>query len=293
MGPAIVVLVLAGPAAGGPLTAISRCDSGASWVSFTYGGEEIRPRASFDKYSRAALDGTIRLAAPAGAGFLVRARAAGPWEGETGGWFMTDLDLVPSWEARNRWGRVDLEVWLTLAAPAGVAPARDPWYRGLRKWSYGPGFNVSARAAGSEPGTSIWLGFGLEYRSQGRSGWVYLPRHSVAIADSSGEIGGSVVTWEGRLEIRGERATLATAVVQENLIDAGALLSKTEEPLYLVQSAYVRAWRGLAVTAVGEVLLSGDAAGTDFSVRSVLPSWTATVGLSWEYPLWGALGGSH
>jgi hypothetical protein len=286
------MLALAGPAGAVPPTAISRCDSGVSCASFAYSGEEIRPRAVFDKYSRGALEGAIRFATPTGVGLRARARASGPWSGERGDWVLTDLDLVPFWEARNRWGRLDLEGWLTLAAPVGKVPASDPWYGGLRKWSYGPGFDAAVRAFGGGSGTSIWLGFGLEYRSQGRSGWVYLPRHSVAVADSLGEVGGSVVTWQGRLEIRGERATLATAILQENLIDAGALLSDAEEPLYIVQSAYVRAWRGLGIEASGEVLISGDAAETGFSVRSVLPSWSATVGLSWEHPLWPAQGGA-
>ncbi len=280
---AIVAVVHSGAAAE-PLITISRCDSGASSIAFSYSLDEIRPRASFDKYSRAVVDGAIRFAFPAGAGLWTHARVVGPWSDETGAWLLTDFELGPSWGVRNRWGRMDFEGWLSLAAPAGKAPEREPWYGGLRKWSYGPGFNADVRALGG--GSSVWLGFGLEYRSQGRSGWVYLPRHSVAIADSSGVTEGSVVTWRARLEIRGERATIGTAILQENLIDAGALLSEREEPLYVVQTAHVRIWRGLGAVGVGEILLSGDDNGTVFSARSILPSWSAAIGLSWESHLW-------
>ncbi len=284
---AMAVLLLLAPAEtvrARPEAAASLADSGGVRLAVGYSLEELRPRATLEKESRSVLDGTLRVWLPQGAGLWARARSGGPWKGGDTSWALTDLDFGPWWQRSRIWDRVDVTGWVTFSAAAGKTPSEGVWHRGLRDWSYGFGSRISARVLGGGASLPIWLGFDVRYRTQGRSGWVYLPRHSVAIADTAGAFGGPVLTWQGRLELRGSRAVLATVVLREEPLDAAGALAQKERPFFLIQSAAVKIRGRLGAVVTGEVLLSGDDKETEFSARSVLPSWAVSFGASWGLP---------
>jgi hypothetical protein len=110
----------------------------------------------------------------------------------------------------------------------------------------------------------------------------------VAIGDSTGALDGAVVTWQARVEFRGERAELATVLLREEILDSRPVIETEEKPLYLIQSVGVRVWEQVGVVLGGEFLLSGDDKETEFGARSALPSWTVRIGLSWAYSPWAS-----
>ncbi len=276
-------LLQPGLAGARPAATASPPGLGRGHVFIGFSIQERRPRFALEQDNREALDGSFALALPAGMGVWVDAAASGAWIGEGSSWRLTDLEFGPSWGESARWDRVDLVGWLTLAASVGDAPERDPWYGGLGDWSFGAGARAGIMVLDSDLPAPLWLGFDLRYRSQGRSGWIYLPHNSVAISDSAGVAKGAVLTWQARAEFRGERACLATVLLREEILDSSAMLAGREKPLYIIQSAGLRLWRGMGVTIGGEFLLSGDDIDTEFSARSVLPSWVVTIGLSWAF----------
>jgi hypothetical protein len=105
------------------------------------------------------------------------------------------------------------------------------------------------------------------------------------MADTLRELGGDVFTWQARLEFRGERATLSSGFLWEEPLGAGEIMATKERPFYLIQRAAVKTWRSVSLMASGEVLLSGDDPETPFKAVSLVPRWSASVGVRWGYPL--------
>ncbi len=276
-------LLQAGLATARPAATASPPGLGRGSVFIGFSTQERRPRFALEEDTREALDGSIALALPAGMGVWIDAGASRAWSREGSSWRLTDLEFGPSWGESRQWDQVDLAGWLTVAASAGDTPERDPWYGGLGDWSFGVGARAAVRVLERDLPAPLWVGFDLRYRSQGRSGWIYLPHNSVAISDSAGVVNGAVVTWQARVEFRGERACLATVLLREEILDSSAMLAGREKPLYLIQSAGLRLWRGMGVAIGGEFMLSGDDIETEFSARSVLPSWGVRFGLSWTF----------
>jgi hypothetical protein len=269
-------------AAGRPAAGVEPGVPRRSIVSLSYSQEYLRPELSALSSSRGVLDGRAGYDILDGLGVWARARVAGPWSEGGNSWTLTDIDFGPRAGARGLKGRFDLDGWLTFAAPAGNEPASDVWHDGVKDWSYGVGGRISAIVLGAGKSSHVTLGFDMRYRSKARSGWVYLPHHSVAIADPEGAAGGSVVTWQGRIEMRNDRARLATVLLREAPVDAEALLSGEEKPLFLMMCAGVSVGKGIGVLAKGELLISGDDDTTQYDPRSILPEWGFSVGLSWE-----------
>lgn len=260
-------------------------DKDRASFSFYYSGEQRRLKTESDNVQREAVEGGAWLHVTRSVSLWARARGSGPWGDDRSSWSLTDLEFGPHVYSGRRWGRADIEGWLTMAAPAGTAPEDDIWYKGIRAWSLGIGARAAARVLGRSGSTPLWGVFGFSYRGSGRSGWTYLPHHSVAMADTANELSGKVFTWQAGLEFRGERATLSTGFLWEEPLGAGEIMVTKERPIYLIQRAGVRAWRRVSLMVSGEILLSGDDPETSFKTVSLVPRWSAGVGVTWGYPL--------
>jgi hypothetical protein len=254
-------------------------------LSFTYCMEQRRLKLATDNVERKAAEGAAWLKVARSAGLWVQAKGSGPWEDGDSGWSLTDLEFGPYVRPGLKWNRVDLSGWLTLAAPAGKSPSDEIWYRGLRAWSFGVGARAEAIVFRRLQTTPMWVGIDLRYRTNGRSGWVYLPHHSVALADTAGWSGDGVFTWQAGLEFKGERAGLSTGLLWEEPLGAAEIMATKERPFYLVNRAYVRARENVTLALIGEILLSGDDPATSFKTVSLVPRWTACAAVGWDYPL--------
>jgi len=255
-----------------------------SGVTVMYSSEQLRPELVTEHFSRGVIDVTGGYELRDGLGLWARARGSGAWTGSDGDWTLTDIEFGPAGGFRDLAGRYDIDGWLTFAAPSGENLVEaGVGYGGAGDWSYGGGARVAATVWGTGKSSQIALVFDLRYRSQAMSDGVYLPHHSLALAGTEGTSGGAVISWQARIEMRSERARLATIVLREEPLDAGSLLIGKEKPFYVIQSAGARVWKGIGAFANGELLLSGDKEGTSFEPRSALPSWGFSVGLAWEY----------
>jgi len=266
-------------------------DSGAAAVSdrltftFSYSREQKRLRTAVENVQREVLEGGARLHLKGPLGLWARVKGSGPWGDDGTARSLTDLEFGPRASSGLWRGRVDAEAWLLLAAPAGNEPEGDIWYQGLESWSLGVGGSLGAGLLGGSGATPIRGSFDISYRGSGRSGWVYLPRHSVALADTADVLGGGTMTFQAELEFRGDRATLSTGLLWEEPIGAGQIMALKERPIYVVQRAALRAWKSASITAGGEVLLSGDDPRTEFKVVSLVPRWSAYLGVGWGFTL--------
>lgn len=275
----------AGAAAGRPLITVEPGAPGRSKITFGYSVEKMRSELVMESSSRRVVEGTAGHELRNGLGVWAYAKASGGWTESADAWTVTDLEFGPSGALRGLAGRLDVDGWFTLAARAGKTPGEDVCYGGVNAWSYGAGARASANVLGAGGSSHLAVAFDLRYRSQARSDFIYLPHHSVALANTAGASSGSVLVWQARLELRSDRAGLATILLREEPLGAGEVFSGTEKPLYLIQSAGVRAWRGIGIFANGELLLSSDDKDTAYEPRSVLPAWGFSVGLAWELGL--------
>jgi hypothetical protein len=251
--------------------------------TFSYSREQKRLKSADENVQREIFEGGTWLRLTGPLDFWARVRGSGPWGEDGTAWSLTDLEFGPRASSGLWGGRVDAEAWLLLAAPAGNEPEGDIWYRGLESWSLGVGGSLGAGLLGGSGATPIRVAFDISYRGSGRSGWVYLPHHSVALADTAGVFGGGTLTWQAKLEFRGDRATLSTGLLWEEPIGAGEMMALKERPIYVVQRAALRAWKSASIAAGGEVLLSGDDPRTEFKVVSLVPRWSAYLGVGWGF----------
>lgn len=255
---------------------------GRTAVAVRYSTEHLTPDSGKDDFSRGTMEFAAAREISRGLGIWARAKGTWPWSESDGSWKTTDLDFGPYACARGLAGRFDFDGWITMAVPSGDDPEEDVWYGGVSEWSYGVGARIAGKVMGVGKPTHLALGFDVRYRSQARTDWIYLPYHSVAVAGGEGGSGGAVLAWQARLEMRSGRARLATVVLREEPIDSGGIISGKEKPLFIIQSAGVRAGKGIGVVASGELLVSADEGATSFNPRSVLPAWGFSVGLVWE-----------
>jgi len=255
------------------------------YVRFDYAREELRPRASTEKYARSSVQAEVTRRASEWMTAFARVAASGPWRGRYMPWRLNDVAVGSSLSHSVLSGKLDLAAFVSVAGPVGQEPGESPWYGGLADWGYASGGKVSAALFGRGAPGELRATLFVRYNSRRRAGWIYFPRHSVAVADSSGGGGGPVTEWGGGVELRSEQASLATSVVVEDPHGGAGAVASSERPLYVIQSAAVGITERIGLSACGEILLSRDDAATLFEPRSALPLWTVSVGLVWTYQL--------